>query len=175
MFDHYDEFVKDGITNKRWAQNTSKEWTTVRHHLKEFNEALKYEDITEKVLSAYVLYCARDLGMLDSSIQKELSLLRWFLRWAEQKGYHSISAFIRDAILDEKLTVEICQDPVKYDYSHSIRQLITAIPTLDKRWIRAEKEFMDACNIPGVDPALIHSHATGSDSSSSNSLASWNI
>ena len=30
---------------------------------------------------------------------------------------------------------------------------------LDKRWTRAEKEFMDACNIPGVDPALIHRHA----------------
>ena len=77
----------------------------------------------------------------------------------KELGYHSISAFIRDTILDEKLTVEICQDPVKYDYSHSIRQLITAIHTLDKRWIRAEKEFMDACNIPGVDPTLIHRHA----------------
>ena len=77
----------------------------------------------------------------------------------KELGYHSISAFIRDAILDENLTVEICQDPVKYDYSHSIRQLIIAIPTLDKRWIRAEKEFMDACNIPGVDPTLIHRHA----------------
>lgn len=85
--------MKDGITNKRWAQNTSKKWTTVRHHLKEFNENLKYEDITDKTLSAYVLYCARDLGMLDSSIQKELSLLRWFLRWAEQKGYHNNNAY----------------------------------------------------------------------------------
>ena len=67
-------------------------------------------------------------------------------------GYHSISAFIRDAVLDEKLTVEICQDPVKYDYSRSIRQLITAIPVLDKRWARAEKEFVNACNIPGSHP-----------------------
>ena len=44
LFDHYDEFVKDGITNKRWAQNTGKKWTTVRHHMKEFNDTLKYED-----------------------------------------------------------------------------------------------------------------------------------
>lgn len=85
--------MKDGITNKRWAQNTSKKWTTVRHHLKEFNENLKYEDISDKTLSAYVLCCARDLGMHDSSIQKELSLLRWFLRWAEQKGNHSNSEY----------------------------------------------------------------------------------
>ena len=82
-----------------------------------------------------------------------------FRKLMDKYGYTSISSFIRDAILDEKLTVEICQDPVKYDYSHSIKQLITAIPILDKRWTRAEKEFMDACNIPGVDPALIHSHA----------------
>ena len=82
-----------------------------------------------------------------------------FRKLMDKYGYTSISSFIRDAILDEKLTVEICQDPVKYDFSHSIKQLITAIPILDKRWTRAEKEFMDACNIPGVDPALIHRHA----------------
>ena len=50
----------------------------------------------------------------------------------KELGYHSISAFIRDAIPDGILTVGICLDPVKYDYSHSIRQLITAIPTLEK-------------------------------------------
>ncbi len=31
--------------------------------------------------------------MLDSSIQKELSMFRWFLRLAEQKGYHSNNAY----------------------------------------------------------------------------------
>ena len=62
-----------------------------------------------------------------------------FRKLMDKYGYTSISSFIRDAILDEKLTVEICQDPVKYDYSHSIRQLITAIPTLDKRWIRCKR------------------------------------
>ena len=46
----------------------------------------------------------------------------------KELGYHSISALIRDAILDEKLTVEICQDPVKYDYSHSIRQACSWTP-----------------------------------------------
>lgn len=74
-------------------------------------------------------------------------------------GYYSVSSFIRDAILDEKLTVEIYQDPVKYDYSHSIQQLITAIMTLDKRRVRAEKDFNKACDIPGINPDIIHRHA----------------
>ena len=73
----------------------------------------------------------------------------------KELGYHSISAFIRDAILDEKLTVEICQDPVKYDYSHSIRQLITAIPTLDKRWICIESPSLFDINICHLRKILI--------------------
>lgn len=93
FFEHYDEFVNDGKVNKRWALNTTKKWTTLRNHLKAFNENLRYEDITDKMLSAYVLYCAKDLCMLDSSIQKELGLIRWFLKWAQQKGYHNNGAY----------------------------------------------------------------------------------
>ena len=63
----------------------------------------------------------------------------------------------------------------KYNYSHSIKQIITAIPTLDKRWIRAEKEFMDACNIPEVDPALIHRHTYRVRRIVVELVNSWNI
>lgn len=73
----------------------------------------------------------------------------------KELGYHSISAFIRDAILDEKLTVEICQYPVKYDYSHSIGQLITVIPTLDKRWICIESPSFFDINICHLRKILI--------------------
>ena len=82
-----------------------------------------------------------------------------FRKLMDKYGYTSISSFIRDAILDRKLKVVVYQHPVKYDHTHSIRQLMTNIMTLDKRWIRAEKAFMDVCNIPEVDPALIHRHA----------------
>ena len=77
----------------------------------------------------------------------------------KELGYHSISAFIRDAILDRKLKVVVYLHPVKYDHTHSIRQLMTNIMTLDKRWIRAEAKFEAACRIPGVDPDTIHRHA----------------
>ena len=74
-------------------------------------------------------------------------------------GYHSISSFIRDAILDRKLKVVVYQHPIKYDHTHSIRQLMTNIMTLDKRWIRAETKFEAACRIPGVSPETIQRHA----------------
>ena len=82
-----------------------------------------------------------------------------FRKLMEKYGYTSISSFIRDAILDRKLKVVVYQHPVKYDHTHSIRQLMTNIMTLDKRWIRAEAKFEAACRIPGVDPDTIHRHA----------------
>ena len=82
-----------------------------------------------------------------------------FRKLMKKYGYTGITSFIRDAILDRKLTVITYQDPVKYDYSRSIKQLITAIMTLDKRWVRAESEFNAACEIPGVNPDIIHRHA----------------
>ena len=82
-----------------------------------------------------------------------------FRKLMKKYGYTSISSFIRDAILDRKLTVITYQDPVKYDHTHSIRQLMSNIMTLDKRWIRAETKFEAACRIPGVSPETIHRHA----------------
>ena len=82
-----------------------------------------------------------------------------FRKLMDKYGYTSISSFIRDAILDRKLKVVVYQHPVKYDHTHSIRQLMTNIMTLDKRWIRAEAKFESACRIPGVDPDTIHRHA----------------
>ena len=82
-----------------------------------------------------------------------------FRKLMDKYGYTSISSFIRDAILDRKLKVVVYQHPVKYDHTHSIRQLMTNIMTLDKRWIRAETKFEAACRIPGVDPDTIHRHA----------------
>ena len=82
-----------------------------------------------------------------------------FRKLKDKYGYTSISSFIRDAILDRKLKVVVYQHPVKYDHTRSIRQLITNIITLDKRWIWAEAKFEAACRIPGVDPDTIHRHA----------------
>ena len=82
-----------------------------------------------------------------------------FRKLMDKYGCTSISSFIRDAILDRKLKVVVYQHPVKYDHTHSIRQLMTNIMTLDKRWIRAEAKFEAACRIPGVDPDTIHRHA----------------
>ena len=76
-------------------------------------------------------------------------------------NYTRVSDFIRDAVLDKKLTqrqvVEI--EPYKIDNNHLIPQVIDAIRIYDFRLTRALTAFEEALNIPYVDPELIHMHA----------------
>ena len=76
-------------------------------------------------------------------------------------GFSCVSDFIRDAVLDKKLTqrqvVEI--EPYKIDNNRLIPQVIDAIRTYDFRLVRAITAFEEALHIPYVDPELIHMHA----------------
>ena len=73
-------------------------------------------------------------------------------------NYTRVSDFIRDAVLDKRLTqrqvVEI--EPYKIDNNRLVPQVIDAIRTYDFRLARAIMAFEDALNIPYVDPELIH-------------------
>ena len=80
---------------------------------------------------------------------------------ADKNNYTRVSDFIRDAVLDKRLTqrqvVEI--EPYKIDNNRLIPQVIDAIRTYDFRLVRAITVFEEALNIPYVDPELIHMHA----------------
>ena len=79
----------------------------------------------------------------------------------EKYRYQTVSDFIRDAVLDKRLTqrqvVEI--EPYKIDNNRLIPQVIDAIRTYDFRLVRAITAFEEALNIPYVDTELIHMHA----------------
>ena len=80
---------------------------------------------------------------------------------ADKNNYTRVSDFIRDAVLDKRLTqrqvVEI--EPYKIDNNRLVPQVIDAIRTYDFRLVRAIAAFEEALNIPYVDPELIHMHA----------------
>ena len=75
--------------------------------------------------------------------------------------FKSVSDFIRDAVLDKRLTqrqvVEI--EPYKIDNNRFVPQVIDAIRTYDFRLVQAITAFEEALNIPYVDPEQINMHA----------------
>ena len=86
----------------------------LRRDLSNFKKKLRFSDLTETALTGFVVYLreekklntprkakgdrdkydASDLvGIKNSTIEKKLDYLRWFLKWATEKGYNTNMAY----------------------------------------------------------------------------------
>lgn len=93
FYEPWNSFILDGKINRKWAQNTQKKWGTLLNHMKMFNPHIYLDDFDKDTLDAYVRFGATELQMLDVSITKELSLLRWYLGWCVERGLTSVVVF----------------------------------------------------------------------------------
>ncbi|WP_255493304.1 phage integrase SAM-like domain-containing protein [Dysgonomonas sp. HDW5B] len=55
--------------------------------MKDFDINLTFTSLTEDRTSDYVNYLRIDKDMRNTTIGKQVNLLKWFLRWAVKKGY----------------------------------------------------------------------------------------
>ena len=82
------EFVNDGIMNYGWTKSTIQKFTTLKNQLYDFNPRLEIDSFTEEVLSEFMTYLKDKRQLVNVSREKQLKLLRWFLKWAAKKDYH---------------------------------------------------------------------------------------
>lgn len=109
----YDEFVQENGVKNAWTKATYEKFAAMRADLKKYKKDLCFEDLTEKGLTGFVCYL-RDkkkiappksgkdengkkngerVGLKNSTIEKKLSYLKWFLKWATIKGYNTNLAY----------------------------------------------------------------------------------
>ena len=105
----YDLFVKEVGEKRAWTDATYEKMAAMRVDLYDFSPNLKFSDLNESTLSSFVVYLRdvkklktprkakgkRDaydredeIGLLNSTIDKKLGYLKWFLNWATNKGYN---------------------------------------------------------------------------------------
>jgi len=65
----------------------------VKNHLTNFREGLTFEFFDERGLNDYISYLRDVKEMRNTTIGKQLSFLKWFLRWAFKKGVHQNNAY----------------------------------------------------------------------------------
>ena len=108
FFEVYDKFVKESGEKNAWTTATYAKMETMRRDLKAFKKNLKFSDLTESTLAEFVAYFrdikrlrtprkkkgGRDdydhddiIGLKNSSIEKKLRFLRWFLNWVYSKTF----------------------------------------------------------------------------------------
>ena len=89
----FDEFVRDCGRQNDWTDSTYEKFAAVKNHLMNFRDELTFEFFNERGLNDYVGYLRDVKEMRNSTIGKQLSFLKWFLRWAYKKGVHQNNAY----------------------------------------------------------------------------------
>ena len=76
-----------------WTHSTFEKFAAVKNHLKNFRSELSFDFFDEEGLTEYVQYLREVREMRNSTISKQLSFLKWFLRWSFKQGMHSNNAY----------------------------------------------------------------------------------
>ena len=70
-----------------------KKFAAVKNHLRAFRADLSFSFFNEAGLTEYVRYLREVREMRNSTIGKQLSFLKWFLRWSFGQGMHRNNAY----------------------------------------------------------------------------------
>ena len=110
FFKVYDMFLKECGDKNAWTEATFEKMEAMRVDLTTFKKNIRFSDLTEATLTEFVAYM-RDskklrtprkkkgeredydqedlVGLKNSTIEKKLGYLRWFLNWATDRGYNT--------------------------------------------------------------------------------------
>lgn len=100
FFDVFDDFVNEQSSLNSWTKATHTKFGAIKKHLQAFDSKLSFDEMDEMKLNSFIHYQqSRDAmrltyensetGLRNSTILKNLAFVKWFLRWASNKGYYS--------------------------------------------------------------------------------------
>lgn len=93
FFDYFDEFTAEMGKQNDWTAATHEKFHALKNHIKDFSDEVTFESFDEKGLVDFVEFLRNKLDMKNSTIGKQLGFLKWFLKWANAKGYNQETAY----------------------------------------------------------------------------------
>ncbi len=93
FYEAFDDFVRVCGRQNDWTHSTFEKFAAVKNHLKNFRSELSFDFFDEEGLTEYVQFLREVREMRNSTIGKQLSFLKWFLRWSFKQGMHSNNAY----------------------------------------------------------------------------------
>ena len=91
LFEHFDEFTLTMGAQNDWTVATFEKFTALKRQIFGFaGKNADYTNFDTYGLTNFVNYLRTKLQMKNSTIGKKLGFLKWFLKWAEGKGYNPV-------------------------------------------------------------------------------------
>ena len=74
-----------------WTKATYDKFTALKNQIEDFaGQNADFTNFNTEGLTNFIEYLRKKLEMKNSSIAKKYGFLKWFLRWAESKGYNNV-------------------------------------------------------------------------------------
>lgn len=93
LFSILEEFTTETGRQNNWTDATFQKFATMKRHLNAFKENVDFEYFDDNGLNNYIIFLRDEKSMRNSTIEKQLGFLKWFLRWADKKGYNKNKAY----------------------------------------------------------------------------------
>jgi integrase len=90
----YNEFTQEMGFANQWTKATYQKFAALKNHLTDFLSDVTFEYFDTTGLNNFVAHLRDVKDMRNSTIGKQLGFLKWFLRWAEAKGYNNEKAYL---------------------------------------------------------------------------------
>ena len=97
------EFERQCGRQSNWSESTYEKFHAMRNHLKGLRERKRklglktfdfdFDFFDEEGILSYIEYLRDVKNMKNTTVEKSLDFLRWFLRWSLHKGFHQNNCF----------------------------------------------------------------------------------
>ena len=88
----YDEFIRTCGTANEWTDATYARFSVLKNHLLAFNKRVSFGTFNEKGILGFTEYM-RKTNHRNVTVEKNMKLLRWFLRWCYNNGIYNDNTF----------------------------------------------------------------------------------
>ena len=100
------DFIDSESIRAQWKESTKVRVRSILNHIVKYNEKLYINDINQTFINDFVQYLY-DLGMRNSTVEKNIHILKWFLGWTNEREITHIN--IKD--INQRFRV-IEQEPI---------------------------------------------------------------
>ncbi len=166
LFEVFDKFTSECGEKNAWTAATFEKMAALKEDLTSFNNNIQFADLDEAGLTSFVRYLREDkvlktprkkkedrskddtdatIGLKNSTIEKKLGYLRWFLKWATNKGYNSNLAY-----KTFKPTLKATQKKVIYLTAEEQEKLWSLELTGDNTYLEPVRDVFIFCCFTGL-------------------------
>lgn len=93
FWDAFEKFKSTESVKHSWQRRTIQKFDALATHIKAYKENPRFEDFNDKGLTDWMQVLIYEEDLANVTALKQLSHLKWFLRWAAANRYHRVMDF----------------------------------------------------------------------------------